>query len=272
MMRVDAVVLAGAENDGRLRAVSNSPHEALIDVGGRPMVQYVLDALAASRYVERIVLVGPAEALRGQVGGPRVEIVPGGERMVDNIRIGLEHLGARRKVLLVTSDIPLLTAPVLDDFLERCQRLRADIYYPIVPREQNEAAFPGVKRTYVRLREGVFTGGNLVLIEPAVVARCAGIIEQAVRMRKKPLQLGRLLGVSFIIKLLANRLTLPEIEERVGRILGFQGVAVITPYPEIGIDVDKPSDLELVRRALANGHGGTSDGRRGSPSRPVPQS
>lgn len=249
-MQVDAIVLAGAENDGKLRGASPSAHEALIEIDGRPMVEYVIAALRESGRVRRIVAVGPDPELGRAISGLGVHFVPCGQRMVENIRIGIQHLAPGRQVLIVTSDIPLLTGAALEDFLVRCEARRADIYYPVIRREVNEAKFPGVRRTYVRLRDGVFTGGNLVLLEPAIVERCHQVIERAVAMRKKPWQLSRLLGPKFIVKFICNQLTLSEIEERVEKILGFLGVAVVTPFPEIGIDVDKPSDLDLVRRFL----------------------
>lgn len=76
------------------------------------------------------------------------------------------------------------------------------------------------------------------------------MIAQAVAMRKNPLKLSRLLGFKFILKLLFNRLSMAEIEERVRLILGFRGVAVVSPYPEVGIDVDKPQDLALVEETF----------------------
>ena len=57
LMKVEAVVLAGAKNRGKLHEVSDAPHEALIPIVGRPMVHHVLDALKASAFVDRIILV-----------------------------------------------------------------------------------------------------------------------------------------------------------------------------------------------------------------------
>lgn len=247
-MRVDAIVLAGARNDGRLQHSSPALHEALITINGSVMVDYVLAALRGCPAVDRILMVGP-DALRSHVTTPGVEFAAcSGASMIESIRIGVENLASQRKVLLVTSDIPLISTEAISDFLERCQSGHADIYYPVVQKEVSERRFPGARRTYVRLREGVFTGGNLVLLEPDIVHSCHHLIEQAIAMRKQPLQLARLLGGRFFLKLLVNRLSVHEIEARVERILGFRGVAVITPYPEVGIDVDKPSDLELVER------------------------
>lgn len=251
-MKVEAIVLAGAANDGKLSGVSDAAYEALIPVAGRPMVHYVLDALRACESVERIILVGPREVLSKLDGLDGVEVVAAGESIVENLRRGIESMQTQGFALVVTSDIPMLHPEAVEDFLRRCRARAADIYYPIVAKESNEAKYPGVVRTYVRLKEGTFTGGNLALVKPEVVRACEPMIAQAVAMRKNPLKLSRLLGFKFIVKLLLRRLTLAEIEERVYKILGFRGAGVISPYPEVGIDIDKPQDLELVERVFRN--------------------
>ncbi|MGE5575953.1 MAG: NTP transferase domain-containing protein, partial [Syntrophothermus sp.] len=229
MTKIDVVVLAGANNDGALKAVTDTPYEALIMLAGKPMVKYVVDAAARSKYVGRVVIVGPERQLREFLDDTAFYIAQCGETMVENILIGIEMLQPRGKVLLVTSDIPLLTPEAIDDFIERCNAAEADIYYPIVSREANDAKYPGVKRTYVRLKEGVFTGGNMALLQPQVVRKSHKMIERAVSMRKKPWQLSRLLGFKFIVKFVFNKLSLTEIEQRVQLILGFKGVGIISP-------------------------------------------
>jgi len=54
----------------------------------------------------------------------------------------------------------------------------------------------------------------------------------------------------FILKFLFKTLTMEEIEKRVTDILGYNSVAVMVSYPEIMIDLDKPSDLKLIRKCL----------------------
>lgn len=249
-MKVEAVVLAGATNDGKLSEVSDERYEALIPIGKRPMVHYVLDALARSKSVKRIIVVGPVEALKSSGIGDDVDLVEGVGSMVENLEAGIERVQSNDPVLIVTSDIPLIGPEAIDAFVASCEKIQADIYYPIVSRQVSEARFPDVKRTYVTLKDGTFTGGNLALIRPAVVPACHTMIAQAVAMRKKPVKLSRLLGLKFIIKLMFRRLTMAEIEDRVQRILGFRGVGIISTYPEVGIDVDKPEDLQLVVSAL----------------------
>lgn len=253
MRAVDAVVLAGASNSGPLRECSNADYEAEIDVAGRPMVWYVVDALQRVESVQRIVVVGPVRRLTPLLSDLRCQIVERGETMVESLERGVSALGSPTAVLVVTGDIPLLTPEALVDFLAQCQTRQAELYYPVVAREVNERDYPGVQRTYVRLKDGVFTGGNVVLVRrTAMISEFKDVFAQAVALRKHPVKMCRLLGLTFLVRLVLGRLSIEEIEKRVGRLLNLNGACVISPYPEVGIDVDKPSDLELARRILSS--------------------
>ena len=63
MTKLDAVILAGADTHGSLATCTDTPYEAMIDIQGKPMVEYVVDALRASSSVGRITVVGPAHVL-----------------------------------------------------------------------------------------------------------------------------------------------------------------------------------------------------------------
>ncbi|NLK08566.1 MAG: NTP transferase domain-containing protein [Firmicutes bacterium] len=260
MIPVDAVVLAGARNTGRLREMDGSCYEASIDIAGRPMAHYVLDALAAVPEIQRIMVVAPPGILsyEPRCRQDKIYFTEAGEGLLENIRRGIDALGTCEKVLIVTSDIPLLNPKAVSDFILRCRGREADVYYPIISRDVSDHEFPGVKRTYFRLREGVFTGGNMALVSPSVFQIYQPKIEQAISMRKNPLKLSRLLGLKFIVKFVLKQLSLGEIESRVEDIMQFRGVGVISPYPQVSIDVDKPSDLQLARQVL-EASGGTTD-------------
>lgn len=246
----DAIILAGGENNKRLIACTPYCFEALIEIAGKPMVTFVAEALAASSHVDRIFVLGPAAKLRSCPFPPNTYILDGGETIIETIRLGMAALDHSRKVLVATADIPLLTAEAVNHFVAQCAISEADLYYPVVPREVNERYYPGNKRTYVRLREGVFTGGNLFLVQPAIVERCAKVAEKIIANRKNPLVLCHMLGWSFVARFLCGALSLPAVEKRASELLGVKGAVVLSPYPELGIDVDKPSDLELVRAAF----------------------
>lgn len=250
-MTVDVIVLAGARNDGPLSTASDAVYEAEIEIAGHPMVWYVLKALRQISSIERIVVVGPVRQLSVHLREMDCQIVEGGKSMVESLENGLSAIGNSNAVLVTTCDIPLITAQALEDFLRRCSEREAELYYSVVSREDNDKLYPEVQRTYVRLRDGVFTGGNVVLVKrPDMVGELKTILSQAVAFRKQPVKMCRLLGLSFLIKLMAGKLTIAEIENRVRKMLHLDGVCIVSPYPEIGIDVDKPSDLELAKRVL----------------------
>jgi CTP:molybdopterin cytidylyltransferase MocA len=258
-MQVDALVLSGGLNSEALRASCGCEKEALITIGNRPMVEYVVNALKHTPEVGRIVVAGPYADLQSIFGqDSSLLLAEGGSNVIGTLQKGLEVLQAKvkqseqpqRMVVVTTGDIPMITPEAIGDFLHLCQNRIGDIYYPVVSREVSERKYPGVVRTYVRLREGQFTGGNLLLVNPAIVDKCAKLAEKMVERRKNPLALSRLLGWRFVLKLLLRTLSLAEAETKVSELLGVRGVAVISNYAEVGVDVDKPGDLQLARRIL----------------------
>lgn len=252
---MDAVILAGGLNSGALRRVSSAQYEAEIEIAGRPMLDYVILALKRVVEIKRILVVGPETVLSAETRQQVTALINPGHSLVESLNNGLKALQTEEPVLVLTSDIPLITCEALQDFLTRCHERNGDIYYSFVSKEVNEAKYPGVQRTYVKLREGVFTGGNLVLLSPRVVRNHMSKLGKAASLRKKPIQLCKMLGWKYLFKLVAGRLTIREIEERVAKLLNLVPVGVISPYPEVGIDVDKPSDLLLVRAALSGMYG-----------------
>jgi len=250
-MPVDAIVLAGSANDGRLKEMSGEEYEALVAIGDKPMVAYVVETLRLSPLIGRIAIAGPEKEMARLFGNlPDVLFAPAGANAVASCLNALTVLNPAGPVLVATSDIPLLTPSSVADFIQRCGREEADLYYPVVAREVNEQHYPGVERTYAKMKEGPFTGGNLFLVNPQVVPACAAMAEQFVAHRKSPLALARLVGWLTLLKFVCHQLTLAEAAVAVSGILGIRGAVIVSAYPEVGIDVDKPGDLVLVRREL----------------------
>lgn len=246
----DAIVLAGGENSGQLSEFSSQPYEAMIEIEGKPMVTFVTAALANTPQVDRIFVLGPAQMLEKCSFPEKVEVLEGGKTIIQTIQRGMTALGHERKTLVVTADIPLLTSAAIEDFLSKCAESEADLYYPIVKKELNDRYYPGNRRTYVRFTDGIYTGGNIFLVNPAIVPQCLQVAEKLIEHRKNPFQLCRILGWGFVLQFLLGTLSIPKVKERVAQLLGIQGAVVHSRYPELGIDVDKPSDLELVRSAF----------------------
>jgi hypothetical protein len=210
-----------------------------------------LETFRQIKEIRRIVLVGSmAEELSSQIEGLAVEIIPESLSMWENILVASQYLNDNCPVLFSSADIPLITSEAVEDFLEKCRPHDHDFYYPIISKENCESRFPEVKRTYLTLQEGIFTGGNIFLVNPAVIEPSLEIIKDFLKARKKPAKMLSYLGTGFLIRYMTKRLTIPQLEKRFSQLLKLRAKAVISNYPEIGIDVDKPTDLELVRNIL----------------------
>ncbi len=239
--RVTAVVLGGGGSDGLSQAAGVSA-KALVLFHGQPLVSYVLDALTGSALVERILYVGDATP---EISAQTAKVLPAGATFVESFSAGLEAalaLSPTSPVLVTTADLPWLRAAALDDFLTASAG--AALAYPIVRQETALAQFPAQQRTFVRLKDGRFTGGNMMVLLPEMVPVLLPFTQRAYQGRKNPLALARLFGFDFIVKLALGQLSLGAIEARAERILGLPVRALETPYASIGADVDKAEHLK----------------------------
>lgn len=245
----DAVVLAGGGAEAGLDP--GIPNKGFIALAGQPLVVHVVRALRAAHGVGRIAAVGPLQALRAALP-PEVVPVEDTGGIMDNVAGAIAALGTAQGTLVVASDIPLLTARAVEDFLSQCENNRADFHYAIVPQDALQRAYPGARKTFVRVVDGTFTGGSVMLFNPAVLDRVRAFVDKVIAARKKPWLLAQLFGWNIVMKFASGRLSIAEMQEKVTEILGITARAVISPHPELALDVDvgKPENLEIVRRAL----------------------
>jgi len=240
---IPAVILAGAPADPELQAKYSVKNRAEVPIAGKPMVRHVVEALMGSSDVGDICLIGDIQCEGAD------KIIPSAGSMIDNLVAGVNACEGEH-VLISTSDIPMLTADAVSDFIERCGDLSADLYYAVIPREACEERFPGMRRTYVRLAEGTFTGGNMVIISSEFVRKNSEYLRQVFQARKKPLALARLIGLGVLIraaiaqKVWAGAVNLRLLEETAGRVLNADLKAVVTQYAEIGSDADDLGQIE----------------------------
>lgn len=246
-----AIVLAGGDPDPRL--APGLPNKAFLEMGGRPLVARVVEALRGTPAVARVVVVGPTGPLR-EVLGADVEVIPEQDSMMHNVEAALAHMGQAGQVAAVASDLPLLTPAVVDKLLDRCGE-GADFYYPIVPQPAVEQRYPGARKTFVRLADGTFCGASVLVFDAAVIDRVRPFVEQLIAARKKPWLMAQLFGWTTVMKFASGRLTIAEMEARAQEIVGIRVRAVIVEAPELALDVDadRPENLAVLSAALEAG-------------------
>jgi hypothetical protein len=114
-----------------------------------------------------------------------------------------------------------------------------------------EARFPGSKRTYTHLKDMDVCGADINLTHVRMATEHLDMWESLIGSRKSPLKQASIIGFGTLFALFTRRLTLEDAVKRVCDRIGIKGRAIVWPYAEPCMDVDKPSQLELLREDLA---------------------
>lgn len=250
---MDAVVLAGGIPIGGepLYPVSQGHPKALLTVAGKPMVQWVMDALAAAKHIRRVFVVG----LDGGLQFPRmISYIPNQGDLLDNVLLGartlLESEHQVPNFLLISSDIPAVTGPQIDWVIEQTFASQHEFYYCVLERRVMEGLFPGCRRTFFRFRDGEVCGGDLAVIEMSVFSKDSGVWHKLTEARKNRWKTAAIIGFDVLLLFLLRLLTIDAAVRTASRRLGVRGKVLFCPYPEVGMDVDKPFQLDILNEFL----------------------
>jgi GTP:adenosylcobinamide-phosphate guanylyltransferase len=254
---MDAIVMAGGipKPEDPLYEFTQGQPKALLDIAGKPMIQWVLDAISGSVTVDRVVLVSLSEETGLECSKP-ITYLPDQGGLLENVRGGIEKAVEINpeaiKVLTVSSDIPTIKAEMIDWMVNENSDTDLDLYYTVIPREVMEARFPKSNRSYTLLKDAELCGGDLNIIRSSTVHANVELWDRIVAARKNVFKQAALLGYGNLLLLLSRQLTLAGAIKRVTEKMDITGKAVISPYAELGMDVDKPHQLEIVRAELAS--------------------
>jgi molybdopterin-guanine dinucleotide biosynthesis protein A len=253
---MNAIVLAGDSSDPEniLFPYTQGKPKALVDVAGKPMAQWVLDALAGAESVEDVHVVG-LDVECGLTCAKPLYFLPCQGSMLENIKAGIQHTSRLNPkachTLLVSCDIPAITPEIVDWRVNTALEHDSDIDYVVVERRTMEKRFPGANRSYVRLKDLELCGGDMNVARLALLEQ-EQLWLQIIDARKNALKQAALIGIDVLLLLLLKRISLQDAERRVSKRLGVKGRACISPYAEVAMDVDKPHQLELMRNDLAS--------------------
>lgn len=268
---VNTVVLAGGVNRIALFDGDAPSYKALLPLGGKPCIQYVLDALKKVPEAGRVCLVGPEKELRRVIEEPdRYEYAPDGRTFGGSVFRGLEHFSDSEGILFVTADLPLLTSSPVAGFLALCRRNKGDgrqLFFSAVDRRHFAGAYGDAPKRCSRFRDVTVCHGNLALLHPGIFEGKGPIsrdrLDAIYRNRKKTLQtcwafgwpfaLGYLLGGNLV-----RLFTLERVLRAASSRFRVELVPVFMDYPEIAVDVDEPADYQFAKHMLESRSAGMS--------------
>ncbi len=243
-----AVILAasrGAEDP--MAKAYGALHKCMIDIGGKPMLVRVVEALRESGVVQSIAIsTESSDIYRDAVDG--VAHSQSQSSAPSSALAAIQQNGSY-PVLITTGDHALLT-PEMVNFV--CQpRSDADIGIGLARAETIQSAYPETNRTYFRLGPDSVSGCNLFAVYNKNGLKLLERWQELERFRKKPWKLVFAFGLGPLIRFLTGQLTLDSAFAEVSGQIGARAVPLIIPFAEAAIDVDKPSDKELAEVILA---------------------
>lgn len=245
MRSFNALVLAGSRGgEDPVAAYAGVPHKALIRLSGETLLARVTGALRAAG-AERIAVVTNHPDVRAEAGRLGLETLDEAAGPSLSVAGGAARLGT--PLLLATADHALLQAAWVDRFLADVP-LDADVAALVAARATVESAAPDTKRTWLRLADGHWSGCNLFWLANDRALAVIELWRRVEAQRKQPWKMARTLGPSVLLRYLTGRLSLQDAAARLGDLGGVRAAVVETPYGLASVDVDKPADLDLVRR------------------------
>lgn len=245
MTGFSALILAGSRGEiDPVAAYAGVSQKGLIELAGQTLLERVTLALRAAG-AGRIGVSASDAGVVAEAHRLGLEIIPTAEGPSQSVRLGAEHLGT--PLLITTVDHALLQGEWVSRFLADAPG-EADISILLARRDAVEAAAPATRRTYLRFADGDWSGCNLFWFSGPKALQAIDLWRRVEADRKRPWRIAWTLGPSTLLAYLLRQLTLDGAVRRLGQLAGIRAAAVATPFGLAAIDVDKPADLDLVRR------------------------
>jgi GTP:adenosylcobinamide-phosphate guanylyltransferase len=249
---MDAIVTAGGIPlpEDPLYPYTEGHSKAMLDIAGKPMIQWVLDALSASEKIDHVILIGLSEKSGVTCSKPTYYLSNEGH-MLTNIVIGvnkaLELNPKTERVLIVSSDIPALTTEMVDWLVCEIEKEPTDIYYGVIPRDVMEKRYPDSRRTWTHLKDMDVCGADINAAHVRMATEHLDLWEDLIGNRKSPLRQAATIGFGTLLLVALRQIALADLARRVCERIGIHGKVIVWPWAEAGMDVDKPHQLEIMR-------------------------
>ncbi|MGB9673534.1 MAG: NTP transferase domain-containing protein, partial [Anaerolineales bacterium] len=252
---LSAIITAGGiPKEGEpLYPLTQGKPKALLEIAGKPMIQWILDALDDAQEIDQVVLVG-LDKQNGLKSDKLAAVIENQSDMLANIRAGvvkvLEINPKLDHVVVVSSDIPAITGEMVDWLVQTTMQTDEDVYYTVISKEVMERKYPNSKRSYTHLKDIDVCGGDINVIRTMTATSNDKMWKKIIDSRKNVFKQAALVGYDTLILLLLKQITLDQAVKMVAPRLDVTGRAILSPYAEMGMDIDKPHQFEIVEADL----------------------
>ncbi|MBN2082853.1 NTP transferase domain-containing protein [bacterium] len=252
-MALKAIITAGGLVPRDLQPLTTASRKALIELGGRTLLETALTATDGCALVDDVVVVGNAEVEAALAG--RAAFIAEGESLIDNIQRGFSHFDDLRADYLVLSpDLPFLTSAELSSFISTARR-HCELGVPTVGRDTFLAAYPGSPNRFEHIGGRALTMGSCFYFTGPALKTNIPLARDCYRYRKYPHRLALMLGPRIVCAFIFRRLTLEMLEQRASQLTGVTTRTIELAEAAIAYDIDNRANydyaVEWLRRRPA---------------------
>lgn len=252
-----ALVLAGQRPGvDPLAAAFGREAKALIPVAGEPMLSRVLQALAKTPEIARVIVLAQNApdlladpALAWAMADPCIEARVSGSTISGSVLDAVSDPAIGLPVLVTTADNVMLTPATVAEFIAGAGT--SDVSVAMVERGNLEAAVGPNRRTWLAFKGGAYTGANLFALTGPGANNALRFWETVEQDRKSVLRLAAHFGPVLMAKLLLRMMTVHATLAAAGAKLGASVAPVLLSDGRMGVDVDKVEDHALAEHLLA---------------------
>lgn len=251
-----AIITAGGtpQPGEPLFELTQGKNKAMLGIAGKSMIQWELDALSSSKRIKEVIVVGLPPETKLKCKHP-LKVIDNQGGMIENVRCGSDALlkiyPNAKYTLLLSSDVPAITSQMIDWLIDAIEGQPYEAFYTVVDKATMELRFPDSARSYSRLKDVELCGGDVHAISPSLASHENPLWDRLLDARKNARKQAALVGVDILFNLMTHRMTLAQAEEKLSRRLGVKAKALLCPYAEMAMDVDKTFQYHILAHSLS---------------------
>ncbi|WP_242125054.1 nucleotidyltransferase family protein [Sphingobium sp. Sx8-8] len=254
---ITAILLAGSRSGvDPLAVAAGVAVKPLVPVAGEPMINHPARALLAHPAIGQVVVLTQAPELFAAdpatawlAGHPKVRFQKSGGGIASSLMEFLDRGEFPFPLLMTTADHVLLDGAMLDQMVR--EALGADIAVAMVERETLLPHYPGSRRTWLKFRDGWWSGANIFWFGSVKARPVIALWQEVEQDRKKGWKILSAFGPLALLGAVLRISTLRGGMARMGRRFGLSARLVAMDKAEACIDADKPDDVALIEKILA---------------------
>jgi len=257
-MIFDLVILAGyGESDALLCENEGVTKKSFLKLGDKTFIEHLVENLRSLKGLRDIYLSGMAEK-EWETDLPVIFVEDEGDIISKLRRHRVNYYSDKEEpdyVIVVSSDVPLVTAAAVERFIERCKattggELTGLYYMSLIDQKDMLAKFPGSNRSYTKFKDVTFASGDTLLAKPSIIDSHGDVLDRMVNNRKSVFKSLAVVSPIFAIKTVLGFASLNDLNNAINKKI-FKTpnacLGVIVEDAELGMDVDKSFQLDVIR-------------------------